>query len=72
MKIDLSDLVEKVEWAIVHEDEARQIQETGMQFAQRVLTDAQNDCYFAAVLLEWARLQNYAEKAVASESREQS
>ncbi|KAJ7190231.1 glycosyl transferase family 90-domain-containing protein [Mycena pura] len=66
VKIDLSDLVEKVEWAIAHEDEARRIQETGMQFAQRVLTDAQNDCYFAAVLLEWARLQNYAEEAGAS------
>jgi hypothetical protein len=60
VKIDLSDLVEKVEWAIAHEDEARQIQEMGMQFAQRVLTDAQNDCYFAAVLLEYARLFGHA------------
>ncbi|KAF8140998.1 glycosyl transferase family 90-domain-containing protein [Mycena galopus ATCC 62051] len=59
VKIDLSDLVEKVEWAITHEAEARQIQEMGMQFAQRVLTDAQNDCYFAAVLLEYARLVGY-------------
>ncbi|KAJ6527546.1 glycosyl transferase family 90-domain-containing protein [Mycena sp. CBHHK59/15] len=57
VKPDLSDLVEKVEWAIAHDDEARLIQEVGTQFAQRVLTDAQNDCYFAAVLLEWARVQ---------------
>jgi len=35
-----------------------------MQFAQRVLTDAQNDCYFAAV--------GEAKEAVASEAREQS
>ncbi|KAJ6625152.1 glycosyl transferase family 90-domain-containing protein [Mycena sp. CBHHK59/15] len=58
VKPDLSDLLEKVEWAIAHEDEARLIQEAGTQFAQRVLTDAQNDCYFAAVLLEWARVQS--------------
>ncbi|KAJ7212235.1 glycosyl transferase family 90-domain-containing protein [Mycena pura] len=60
VKPDLSDLVQKIEWAIAHEEEARRIQETGKLFAERVMTDAQNDCYFAAVLLEWARLQNYA------------
>ncbi|KAJ7696055.1 glycosyl transferase family 90-domain-containing protein [Mycena rosella] len=57
---DLSDLVEKVEWAMAHDDEARRIQTTGKLFTERVMTDAQNDCYFAAVLLEWARLQSYA------------
>ncbi|CAK5262525.1 unnamed protein product [Mycena citricolor] len=56
VKIDLSDLVEKVEWARAHDKEARQIQQNGMAFARRVITDRQNDCYFAAVLLEWARL----------------
>ncbi|KAJ7448244.1 glycosyl transferase family 90-domain-containing protein [Mycena galericulata] len=61
VNIDLSDLVEKVEWAITNEAQARQIQERGMQFAQRVLTDAQNNCYFSAVLSEWARLQSYAQ-----------
>ncbi|KAJ7366757.1 glycosyl transferase family 90-domain-containing protein [Mycena albidolilacea] len=61
VKPDLSDLVEKVEWAISHEGEARRIQETGKLFTQRVMTDEQNNCYFAAVLLEWARLQNYTE-----------
>ncbi|KAJ6579675.1 glycosyl transferase family 90-domain-containing protein [Mycena vulgaris] len=54
---DLSDLVDRIEWAIAHDAEARRIQEAGREFAERVLTDAQNDCYFAAVLLEWARLQ---------------
>lgn len=60
VKPDLSDLVEKVHWAIEHDDEARRIQETGKLFTERVMTDSQNDCYFAAMLLEWARLQNYA------------
>jgi hypothetical protein len=59
---DLSDLVEKLEWAAAHDDEAHAIQQAGQAFAERVLTDAQNDCYFSAVLLEWGRLQNMAEQ----------
>ncbi|KAJ7582876.1 glycosyl transferase family 90-domain-containing protein [Mycena floridula] len=59
---DMSDIVEKLEWAVDNDEEAHRIQETGRQFAERVLTDAQNDCYFFLVLLEWARLQEYAEK----------
>ncbi|KAJ7124436.1 glycosyl transferase family 90-domain-containing protein [Mycena epipterygia] len=58
---DLSDLVERIEWARAHDEEARRIQAAGQAFAERVLTDAQNDCYFYAVLLEWARLQAYAD-----------
>ncbi|KAJ7701083.1 hypothetical protein B0H17DRAFT_1045961 [Mycena rosella] len=57
---DLSDLVEKIEWAVAHDAEARAIQQAGQAVAERVLTDAQNDCYFAAVLLEWGRLQALA------------
>lgn len=60
MQPDLSDLVEKIHWAMDHEDEARLIQETGKLFTERIMSDSQNDCYFAAVLLEWARLQHYA------------
>ncbi|KAJ6557366.1 glycosyl transferase family 90-domain-containing protein [Mycena vulgaris] len=60
---DLSDLVEKLHWAMAHEEEARLIQETGKMFTERIMTDAQNDCYFAMVLLEWARLQSYARNA---------
>ncbi|KAJ7605071.1 glycosyl transferase family 90-domain-containing protein [Mycena polygramma] len=59
---DLSDLVEKLEWAAEHDDEAHAIQQAGQVFAERVLTDGQNDCYFSAVLLEWARLQAMAEE----------
>ncbi|KAJ7438220.1 glycosyl transferase family 90-domain-containing protein [Mycena galericulata] len=60
---DLSDLTEKLEWAINHDDEARMIQERGREIGQRVMTDAQNDCYFFAVLLEWARLQEISRNA---------
>jgi hypothetical protein len=56
---DLSDLVEKIEWANANPEEARVIQQRGMQVATKVVTDDQNDCYFLAVLLEWARLQEY-------------
>ncbi|KAJ6568921.1 glycosyl transferase family 90-domain-containing protein [Mycena capillaripes] len=59
---DLSDLVEKLEWAIAHDEEAHAIQHAGQVFADRVLTDGQNDCYFSAVMLEWARLQAMAEE----------
>ncbi|KAJ6557370.1 glycosyl transferase family 90-domain-containing protein [Mycena vulgaris] len=64
---DLSDLLEKIHWAVTHDEEARRIQETGKLFTERVMTDSQNDCYFAAVLLEWARLQNYASADRASQ-----
>ncbi|KAJ6606822.1 glycosyl transferase family 90-domain-containing protein [Mycena sp. CBHHK59/15] len=58
---DLSDLVAKLEWARAHDTEARAIAHAGQAFANRVMTDAQNDCYFAAVLMEWGRLQAMAE-----------
>ncbi|KAJ6503080.1 glycosyl transferase family 90-domain-containing protein [Mycena vulgaris] len=64
---DLSDLVEKVEWAIAHDAEAHAIQKAGKAFADRVLTDAQNDCYFSAVLLEWGRLQSMADEALGTD-----
>ncbi|KAJ7146399.1 glycosyl transferase family 90-domain-containing protein [Mycena epipterygia] len=64
---DLSDLVEKLEWAVTHNAEAHAIQLAGQAFADRVLTDGQNDCYFSAVLLEWARLQALADEALATE-----
>ncbi|KAJ7735937.1 glycosyl transferase family 90-domain-containing protein [Mycena metata] len=62
---DLSDLLQKVEWARAHDAEARMIQERGRAVAERVMTDAQNDCYFFALLLEWARLQEMARNVTA-------
>ncbi|KAJ7250167.1 glycosyl transferase family 90-domain-containing protein [Mycena haematopus] len=60
VKLDLSDLIDRAKWAIEHEEEARLIQQRGMWFAREVLTNEQNNCYFGAVLLEWARLENAA------------
>ncbi|KAF7363135.1 CAP10 domain-containing protein [Mycena venus] len=59
---DLSDLVEKIEWANANPDEARLIQQKGLEVARRVLTDDQNDCYLYASLVEWAQLQDYAQR----------
>ncbi|KAJ7100928.1 glycosyl transferase family 90-domain-containing protein [Mycena belliarum] len=53
---DLADLPAKIEWARANDAEAHRIQEAGRIFAERVLTDAQNDCYWFAVLLEWGAL----------------
>ncbi|KAJ7669971.1 glycosyl transferase family 90-domain-containing protein [Mycena polygramma] len=53
---DLADLPSKIEWARANDAEARRIQESGRVFAERILTDAQNDCYWFAVLLEWGAL----------------
>jgi hypothetical protein len=39
-----------------HNTQAHRIQESGRVFAERILTDAQNDCYWFAVLLEWGAL----------------
>ncbi|KAJ7161122.1 glycosyl transferase family 90-domain-containing protein [Mycena filopes] len=57
---DLSDLVQKIEWARAHDAEARAIMERGREVALRVMRDEQNDCYLFALLLEWARLQEMA------------
>ncbi|KAJ7906637.1 hypothetical protein B0H13DRAFT_1880412 [Mycena leptocephala] len=53
---DLADLPAEIEWARVNDGEAYRIQESGRIFAERVLTDAQNDCYWFAVLLECGAL----------------
>ncbi|KAJ7157283.1 glycosyl transferase family 90-domain-containing protein [Mycena filopes] len=66
---DLSDLVEKLEWAVAHDAEAHAIQQAGQAFTERVLTDGQNDCYFSAVLLEWARLQAMADEVPQSKPK---
>ncbi|KAF7306225.1 CAP10 domain-containing protein [Mycena indigotica] len=60
---DLSDLLDKIEWAKNNDAEARAIQKAGKEFAERVLTDGQMDCYFALAMLEWGRLQAMAEAA---------
>ncbi|KAJ7023271.1 glycosyl transferase family 90-domain-containing protein [Mycena alexandri] len=66
VKSDLSDLVQQIRWANDNPAEARLIQQRGMEMAKRVVTDDQNDCYFFAVLLEWARLQEMAKTTLPS------
>ncbi|KAF7314185.1 CAP10 domain-containing protein [Mycena kentingensis (nom. inval.)] len=67
---DLADLEEKILWARANDAEARRIQARGMYFANRVMTDRQNDCYSALVLLEWARLANYTAAIQTTETSE--
>ncbi|KAF7344046.1 CAP10 domain-containing protein [Mycena venus] len=57
---DLSDLIEKIEWANANPNEAWLIQQRGLETARRVLTDDQNDCYLYAALVEWAQLVDYS------------
>ncbi|KAJ6536919.1 glycosyl transferase family 90-domain-containing protein [Mycena capillaripes] len=54
---DLSDLVQKIQWANSNPEEARLIQQRGLEVARRIITDDQNDCYLFGVLIEWAELQ---------------
>ncbi|CAK5275152.1 unnamed protein product [Mycena citricolor] len=58
---DLSDLAAKIAWAQKNDKEAHRIQESGRRFAEDVLTGAQNDCYWFAVMLEWGELWGSAE-----------
>ncbi|KAJ7106350.1 glycosyl transferase family 90-domain-containing protein [Mycena epipterygia] len=62
---DLSNLIQQIEWANAHPEEARLIQQRGLEVARRVVTDDQNDCYLFSVMLEWARLQGYADRSPA-------
>ncbi|KAJ7349693.1 hypothetical protein DFH08DRAFT_996975 [Mycena albidolilacea] len=57
---DLSDLVQKIEWASANPEEAWLIQQRGLDVAQRVTTDDQNDCYLYAAVVEWRQLLEYA------------
>jgi len=56
---DLSDLVEKIEWAKTHDEEARKIGENGRIFAQTHLMPDQIVLYCYKVLLKYASLQKF-------------
>ncbi|XP_043197759.1 protein O-glucosyltransferase 2-like [Amphibalanus amphitrite] len=51
---DLSDLVEKLEWAKAHDVEARRMAEAGRRFAQQNLMPLDIYCYHAVAFKEWA------------------
>lgn len=51
---DLSDLLEKLEWARAHDKEARAIAQAGRKFAQEHLMPLDVYCYHGVILQEWA------------------
>ncbi|KAL2916678.1 hypothetical protein HK105_203792 [Polyrhizophydium stewartii] len=51
---DLSDLVERIEWAVAHDDHARRIAETGRRFVRDHITSEQMECYIELALIELA------------------
>ncbi|KAI9206140.1 glycosyl transferase family 90-domain-containing protein [Polychytrium aggregatum] len=61
INVDLSDLSEKLQWAIDHDEEAEQIALNSKYFSKRFLTLDQMDCYMYLMLLELARLYNRAD-----------
>lgn len=56
VELDLSDLEDKVKWALEHDREARQIALNGQKFAEEHLSDGQMGCYMHLLLIEMARL----------------
>ncbi|KAL7881275.1 hypothetical protein AOLI_G00081230 [Acnodon oligacanthus] len=56
-KADLSDLLEKIQWAKDHDEEARKIAQAGQQFARTHLMGDQIFCYYFKLFQEYAKLQ---------------
>ncbi|KAI4885914.1 hypothetical protein NFI96_030888 [Prochilodus magdalenae] len=56
-KADLSDLLEKIQWAKDHDEEARKIALAGQQFARTHLMGDQIFCYYFKLFQEYAKLQ---------------
>jgi len=52
---DLSDLLEKLEWAASHDEEVRAIGEAGRRFAREKLLPVDVFCYHARLLQAWSR-----------------
>jgi len=56
VKEGLGDLLEKLEWARLHDAEARQIAQQGREFALSHITQGQNRLYYYHALLAYSRL----------------
>ncbi|XP_042240058.1 protein O-glucosyltransferase 2-like isoform X2 [Homarus americanus] len=54
-KRDLSDLIEKIEWAASNDDKVRVIAENGRQYVQENLMPKNIYCYHAALFQEWSQ-----------------
>ncbi|KAG7331574.1 hypothetical protein KOW79_005543 [Hemibagrus wyckioides] len=57
IKADLSDLLEKIQWAKDHDEEARKIAQAGQQFARNHLMGDSIFCYYFKLLQEYSKLQ---------------
>ncbi|XP_070575936.1 protein O-glucosyltransferase 2-like [Ptychodera flava] len=57
-KKDLSNIIEKIEWAKQHDDEVRQIAQNAQQFARDNLMSNDVFCYYFKLLREFAKRQN--------------
>ncbi|KAL2918805.1 hypothetical protein HK105_201639 [Polyrhizophydium stewartii] len=53
---DLSDFEQQVEWAIQHDDLAREIAENGRKFVTEHITNEQMECYIELLFIELGRL----------------
>eukprot|EP00916_Digyalum_oweni_P007696 GHVL01012978.1.p1 GENE.GHVL01012978.1~~GHVL01012978.1.p1 ORF type:complete len:512 (+),score=63.97 GHVL01012978.1:218-1753(+) len=53
---DLSDIDEKLDWALQHDDEARKIADSGRKFVRNNLTSESLYCYYAQVMTEYSKL----------------
>lgn len=56
VEVDLSDLESKVQWALDHDAEAKQIAMNGRRFVERHMGPGQMNCYTYLLLIEIARL----------------
>ena len=59
--MDLSDLGDKVQWAIQNDEEARKIAENGSNFVRKHMRQSDFDCYMSRLLLEMASLMGIKE-----------
>ncbi|KAM8857203.1 protein O-glucosyltransferase 2 [Synchiropus picturatus] len=57
IRADLADLLEKVQWARDHDDEAKKIALAGQQFARNNLMGDSIFCYYIKLFQEYAKLQ---------------
>ncbi|CAH1778700.1 unnamed protein product [Owenia fusiformis] len=55
IKADLSDLVEQIQWAKDHDEEAQQIGKNGQEFVRKNLMSNNVFCYYAALFKEYAK-----------------
>ncbi|BFZ19588.1 hypothetical protein BsWGS_22627 [Bradybaena similaris] len=64
IKHDLSDLLEKIQWARKHDDEVQKIAKNGQRFAREYLTPADILCYHVRVFESFAKLLKKKPKGI--------